>query len=179
MVTLNTLILLTDEQDAHALGCAGHPFVKTPHLDALAARGTRFTQALTPSPICVPARAALATGRWVHDIAYWDNAMGYDGRVAGWGHALQAAGHCVESIGKLHYANAAAPTGFSVQHDPLHLADGIGQVIGDESEAVSQLRGVAADGVDDQLRSRSPIGQIDRAARVELAITARAADADH
>ena len=48
--------------------------------------------------------AALATGRWVHDIAYWDNAMGYDGRVAGWGHALQAAGHCVESMGKLHHA---------------------------------------------------------------------------
>jgi choline-sulfatase len=127
---LNTLILLTDEQDAHAMGCAGHPFVKTPHLDALAARGTRFTHALTPSPICVPARASLATGRWVHDIAYWDNAMGYDGRVPSWGHALQAAGHRVESIGKLHYVNATASTGFSQQHDPLHLADGIGQVWG-------------------------------------------------
>jgi choline-sulfatase len=129
-MTYNTLILLTDEQDAHALGCAGHPFVKTPHLDALAARGTRFTQALTPSPICVPARAALATGRWVHDIGYWDNAMGYDGRITGWGHALKAAGHTVESIGKLHYANATASTGFSQQHDPLHLTGGIGQVWG-------------------------------------------------
>jgi len=127
---LNTLILLTDEQDAKALGCAGHPFVKTPHLDALAARGTRFTQALTPSPICVPARAALATGQWVHNIGYWDNAMGYDGRVPSWGHALQKAAHRVESIGKLHYANATASTGFSEQHDPLHLADGIGQVWG-------------------------------------------------
>lgn len=127
---LNTIILLTDEQDAHALSCAGHPFVKTPHLDALAARGTRFTQAITPSPICVPARAALATGRWVHNIGYWDNAMGYEGRVPSWGHALQTAGHRVESIGKLHYANATASTGFSQQHDPLHLADGIGQVWG-------------------------------------------------
>ncbi len=127
---LNTLILLTDEQDANALGCAGHPFVKTPHLDALAARGTRFTQALTPSPICVPARAALATGQWVHNIGYWDNAMGYDGRVPSWAHALQKAGQRVESIGKLHYANASASTGFSEQHDPLHLADGIGQVWG-------------------------------------------------
>ena len=126
----NTLILLTDEQDAHALSCAGHPFVKTPHLDALAARGTRFTQALTPSPICVPARAALATGRWVHQMGNWDNAMGYDGRVPSWGHALQQAGHTVESIGKLHYANATASTGFTKQHDPLHLADGIGQVWG-------------------------------------------------
>jgi choline-sulfatase len=127
---LNTLILLTDEQDAHALGCAGHAFVRTPNLDALAQRGTRFTNAFTPSPICVPARASLATGRWVHDIGYWDNAMGYDGLVPSWGHALQSAGQRVESIGKLHYANAQASTGFSKQYEPLHLADGIGQVWG-------------------------------------------------
>jgi choline-sulfatase len=129
-MTCNTLILLTDEQDARALGCAGHQFVKTPHLDELAARGTRFINAFTPSPICVPARAALATGRWVHDIGYWDNAMGYDGRILGWGHALQAAGQRVESIGKLHYVNAEASTGFAHQNNPLHLADGTGQVWG-------------------------------------------------
>ncbi|MBS7807288.1 sulfatase-like hydrolase/transferase [Variovorax sp. PCZ-1] len=126
----NTLILLTDEQDAQALSCAGHPFVKTPHMDALAARGTRFTNAFTPSPICVPARASLATGRWVHNIGYWDNAMGYDGRVPGWGHALIDAGQRVASIGKLHYVNDTAPTGFTEQHDPLHLAEGVGQVWG-------------------------------------------------
>jgi choline-sulfatase len=126
----NTLILLTDEQDAQVLGCAGHRFVKTPHLDGLAARGTRFVNAFTSSPICVPARASLATGRWVHQIGYWDNAMGYDGRVTGWAHALAAAGQRVESIGKLHYANENAPTGFTEQHDPLHLAAGIGQVWG-------------------------------------------------
>lgn len=126
----NTLILLTDEQDAQALGCADHPFVKTPHLDALARRGTRFTNAFTPSPICVPARASLATGRWVHQIGYWDNAMGYDGRVEGWCHDLARAGQRIESIGKLHYVNETAPTGFSQQHNPLNLAGGIGQVWG-------------------------------------------------
>lgn len=126
----HVLILLSDEQDARVLGCAGHPWVRTPHLDALAARGTRFTNAFTPSPICVPARASLATGRWVHDIGYWDNAMGYDGRVRGWGHELLDAGHRVESIGKLHYVDAAAPTGFGHQHAPMHLAGGTGQVWG-------------------------------------------------
>jgi choline-sulfatase len=126
----NNLVIMTDEQDGLAMGCAGHPFVRSPHMDALAARGTRFAQAFTPSPICVPARAAFATGRWVHQIGYWDNAIGYDGRVPGWGHALQAAGQRVESIGKLHYANAEAPTGFDHQHLPLHLADGVGQVWG-------------------------------------------------
>lgn len=126
----NNLVIMTDEQDGLAMGCAGHPFVRSPHMDALAARGTRFAQAFTPSPICVPARASFATGQWVHQIGHWDNAMGYDGRVRGWGHALQAAGQRVESIGKLHYANAEAPTGFDRQHTPLHLADGVGQVWG-------------------------------------------------
>lgn len=126
----NTLILLTDEQEAQVMGCAGHPFVTTPHMDALAARGTRFTNAFTPSPICVPARAALATGRWVHQIGYWDNAMGYDGRIPGWCHDLAQAGQRVESIGKLHYVSESAPTGFTRQHQPAHLAAGIGQVWG-------------------------------------------------
>jgi choline-sulfatase len=126
----NVLILLSDEQSAGVMGCAGHPWVRTPHLDALAARGTRFSNAFTPSPICVPARASLATGRWVHEIGYWDNAMGYEGRERGWGHELLEAGHTVESIGKLHYANADASTGFGRQHAPLHLDGGIGQVWG-------------------------------------------------
>lgn len=127
----NILILLSDEQDARALGCAGHPWVHTPHLDALAAGGTRFTNAFTPSPICVPARASLATGRWVHqDARYWDNAMGYDGAVRGWCHALKDTGHRVESIGKLHYRNGECDTGFTRQHRSMHLAGGIGQVWG-------------------------------------------------
>ena len=126
----NNLVVMTDEQDGLAMGCAGHPWVHTPHMDALAARGTRFANAFTPSPICVPARAAFATGRWVHQIGYWDNAMGYDGRVPGWGQALQAAGQRVESIGKLHYVNETAPTGFDRQQLPLHLAEGVGQVWG-------------------------------------------------
>ncbi len=91
MTPANTLVILSDEHQARAMGCAGHPFVSTPNLDRLAARGTRFTNAVTPSPICVPARAAFATGQYVHRCRYWDNSFGYDGRVRGWGHALQEA----------------------------------------------------------------------------------------
>ena len=64
----NLLILFSDEHNPKVLGAANHPFISTPHLDALAARGTRFTQGSTPCPICVPARAALATGRYNHEI---------------------------------------------------------------------------------------------------------------
>jgi choline-sulfatase len=52
----NLLIVMSDEHNPMVAGHAGHPVAATPHLDCLAARGTRFTAAYTPSPICVPAR---------------------------------------------------------------------------------------------------------------------------
>jgi choline-sulfatase len=128
MTPANTLIIMSDEHQARAMGCAGHPFVRTPNLDRLAGRGLRFTNAVTPSPICVPARAAFATGQPVHRCRYWDNAIAYDGRVRGWGHALQEAGVAVESIGKLHYQKDNLPTGFDAEHIPMHLYKGVGMV---------------------------------------------------
>ncbi|WP_417522715.1 sulfatase-like hydrolase/transferase [Marinovum sp.] len=128
--TPNLLVILSDQHQARALSCAGHPVAQTPNLDALAARGTRFTNAYTPSPICVPARAAFATGRHCHDIRLWDNAMPYTGTPRGWGHALQDKGVRVESIGKLHYRDAEDDTGFDVQHIPMHVHDGVGMVWG-------------------------------------------------
>src|SRR4051794_15867281 len=95
----NLLILMSDEHNASMVGCAGHPLAKTPNLDALAACGKRFVDAYTNCPICVPARASFATGRYIHDIEYWDNSIAYDGRVPSWGHRLQKAGVRVESIG--------------------------------------------------------------------------------
>lgn len=127
---MNVLFLLSDEHAGAALSCAGHGIVRTPQLDRLSAGGTRFTAAYSPSPICVPARAALATGRHVHETRYWDNAIAYDGRVQGWGHQLQAAGRRIESIGKLHYRAQEDKTGFDRQIDPMHVVGGHGQVWG-------------------------------------------------
>jgi len=62
----NMLVIMSDEHQARALSCLGH-FVDTPNLDRLAAEGTLFTRAYTPSPICVPARASFASGRPVHE----------------------------------------------------------------------------------------------------------------
>lgn len=124
----NFLIIMSDEHQARAMGCAGHPFVKTPNLDKLAARGMRFTDAYTPSPICVPARASFATGRYPHQNRLWDNAMPYVGNPKGWGHALQDKGVPVESIGKLHYRDASDPAGFDAQHIPMQVVNGVGMV---------------------------------------------------
>lgn len=130
MKPTNVLFILSDEHQHDLMGCAGHPFIQTPHLDALAQRGTRFRNAYTPSPICVPARASLATGRYVHDIRCWDNAIAYDGTCPGWAQHLSENGLLTESIGKLHYQSAASPVGFRREHHAVHILDGIGQVWG-------------------------------------------------
>lgn len=124
----NLLVIMSDEHQSRAMGCAGHPFVQTPNLDKLAARGMRFTDAYTPSPICVPARASFATGQPVHKTRLWDNAMPYDGKIPGWGHSLQAGGVPVESIGKLHYRHAEDPVGFDAEQIPMMVAGGVGMV---------------------------------------------------
>ena len=127
-MTSNLLVIMSDEHQSRAMGCAGHPFVQTPNLDALAARGVRFTDAYTPCPICVPARASFATGKYTHQTRLWDNAMPYTGEIPGWGHALQAKGVPVESIGKLHYRAEEDPAGFDVQHIPMMVVGGVGMV---------------------------------------------------
>ena len=131
---MNVVVIMSDEHNAMTSGHAGHSVVRTPNLDAMAQRGTVFDAAYTPSPICVPARAAWATGRPVREIGFWDNAIAYDGTVPGWGHALQKEGVRVESIGKLHYRKEADPTGFDRQIEPMHLSKGIGQVWGSVRE---------------------------------------------
>ena len=131
MTPANLLVLMSDEHNPKFLGAAGHPFVATPSLDALAARGTRFTSAYTACPICVPARASFAVGRYVHEIGYWDNADGYDGAIRSWHHALRDAGHRVVSIGKLHFRGREGDDhGFSEEIVPMHIVDGIGDVKG-------------------------------------------------
>jgi arylsulfatase A-like enzyme len=104
--------------------------IRTPNLDRLAARGVRFSDAYCNSPICVPSRASFHTGRYVHQIRFWDNAMAYDGSVPTWGHRPRAADHRVDSIGKLHLKSAAIDNGFTQEHMPLHVVEGMGDPLG-------------------------------------------------
>ena len=122
----NLLYIISDEHRRDTLGCYGHPMVQTPNFDKLAANGVRFTNAYTPSPMCVPTRAALHTGRWVHQIGTWSSAEPYEGQVEGWAHRLRDAGHRVTSIGKLHFRNSHERNGFTEEILPLHIMDEIG-----------------------------------------------------
>ncbi len=127
----NLLFILSDEHNKRVLGCYGHPMIQTPNLDALAMRGTRFGNAYTNCPICVPARASFATGRYVHDVRCWDNAIAYNGQAPSWGHRLMEQGHRVVSIGKLHYKESKPEVnGFDEEILPLHIVNGVGDLLG-------------------------------------------------
>ncbi|WP_172408155.1 sulfatase-like hydrolase/transferase [Desulfosporosinus sp. FKA] len=100
---MNVLFIMSDEHRKDAIGCYGHPVVKTPNLDALAAKGIRFTNSYCNSPLCIPSRASLATGRHVHHTEYWDNDKPYQDQPESWGKHLQDSGVNVSTIGKLHF----------------------------------------------------------------------------
>lgn len=59
----NLVLLLTDDQRWDCLGCAGHPFLKTPNIDRLASEGVQFRNAFVTTSICCVSRASYMTGR--------------------------------------------------------------------------------------------------------------------
>jgi len=126
----NLVIIMSDQHTRALMGCYGHAVVQTPHLDRLATRGTRFTSCWTPSPVCIPARASFATGKYIHQIGFWDNADPYDGTVPSWHHHLRAAGHHTVSVGKLHFRSDDDDSGFSETIVPMHVVEKKGDLLG-------------------------------------------------
>lgn len=123
----NIVLITSDQHTRAAVGCFGNTSIETPALDALAAAGTIFRHAYCTSPICVPARASLATGRYVHQLGTWDNAAPYSGKqAASWGHRISRQGHAVVTVGKLHYSSEHDRTGFDDQRLPMHVVPGGG-----------------------------------------------------
>ncbi len=101
----NILWLMTDEQRTDSLGFAGSPWAVSPNLDRLAASGTRFDAAYTPSPVCISARACLLTGRAGSSIGMLNNHHRLTVEPPGfltW--TFARAGWQVASFGKHHYA---------------------------------------------------------------------------
>ena len=102
MTKPNILFLMTDQQRWDAMGCSGG-WVRTPALDRIASEGVRFTQCVTTTPICIPARVTLATGRYPHNNAVWNN-MDYVMPPEGptWMRALRGLGYRTSLFGKTH-----------------------------------------------------------------------------
>ncbi|BAM03311.1 sulfatase family protein [Phycisphaera mikurensis] len=116
----NVLLLMADQLRHDALGCAGSSTARTPNLDRLAAEGTRFSQAVTPTPICMAARYSLLTGRRARETGVTANGGpgGPDAPTPLWPTlmtCLNDAAYTTRGVGKFHFGRR--PFGF--QHQEL------------------------------------------------------------
>lgn len=96
------LFILTDQQRADCLGCAGHRLLKTPNLDRLATESVRFSHAFTTSPLCAPARLSLITGLYPHNSNLWSNDEDLPVTADTYVKRLRAEGYRTATIGKNH-----------------------------------------------------------------------------
>jgi choline-sulfatase len=127
----NLLYIHSDQHNPHVTGCYGDPLVETPHLDALAARGVVLDNTYCPSPICVPSRMSMLSGRYPCENEVWTNAHSFDSGIPTFAHAMGAGGYQPALIGRMH----------SVGPDQLHgYAE---RLVGDHGP--NQLGGVGAD----------------------------------
>ena len=121
----NILLITTDQQRYDTLGVTGNPHVRTPHLDALAARGVLFRHGYIQNPVCIPSRACIQTGRYVHQhgVEYMENAIGTTPGLPPWEKTfmerLQHTGYTTAGFGKIHMM---PPKGF----DEMQLTMGKG-----------------------------------------------------
>ncbi|KKL05442.1 hypothetical protein LCGC14_2606000, partial [marine sediment metagenome] len=99
----NLLLLMTDQQRADAMGCSGG-WVQTPHLDRIAAEGIHYTNCVTTTPVCVPARLSLATGLYCHNTGVWNNCNHtMAAETPTWMQAIRNAGYRTSLFGKTHW----------------------------------------------------------------------------
>ena len=99
---MNVLFVMADQLRWDHLGCAGHPGLRTPNLDALAARGVRFTRAFANSGVCGPSRMSFYTGRYpVSHGTTWNRVPLSVGEVT-LGEMLRDCGHTLALAGKTH-----------------------------------------------------------------------------
>lgn len=99
---LNIVFVLIDDMRYDAMSCAGHPFLKTPAIDSLAATGVRFDNAFVTTSLCSPSRATFLTGLYAHRHNILDNVTPLDPAIPTFPRLLQVAGYRTGFVGKWH-----------------------------------------------------------------------------
>jgi arylsulfatase A-like enzyme len=104
----NFILFITDQHRADFLGCYGHPVLRTPQIDSIAANGTMFSRFYVASPVCMPNRASLMTGRMpsVHGVR--SNGIPLSMQAVTFVELLHDAGYRTALIGKSHLQNFTA-----------------------------------------------------------------------
>jgi N-acetylglucosamine-6-sulfatase len=107
----NIVIIVVDDLRHDEYGAGGHPYLETPHIDALAAAGATFTQAYHTTPLCSPNRACILTGQYASRHGIIDNtSRSYASHhLATFAPVLQRAGYETAHVGKWHMGNDPTP----------------------------------------------------------------------
>ncbi len=113
--TPNLLVIMSDEHAPMFSSSYGHPIVRTPNLDRLAATGVTYEAAYCNSPLCVPSRMSFMTGRYPHEVEAWDNTMPLRSDVPTWAHHARAKGYDSVLAGKQHFIGPDQLHGFRAQ----------------------------------------------------------------
>lgn len=110
----NVVVVLTDDQRWDCLSAAGHPFLKTPHLDRIGAEGVRFANAFATTSLCSPSRASMLSGLYAHTHGVLDNFTEFPSAIPSYPQRLKEAGYRTAYIGKWHMGedNDAPRPGF-------------------------------------------------------------------
>jgi arylsulfatase A-like enzyme len=103
---MNFIVFFTDQQRWDTLGVNGNPMGLTPNLDRLAREGTFFRQAVTPQPVCGPARSCLQTGQYATTTGVWRNGPGLRKQSPKLAECFRKAGYRTGYIGKWHLSEA-------------------------------------------------------------------------
>ena len=98
----NLLYIHSDQHNPTVAGCYGDSAIQTPNLDRLAVRGAVFTNAYCPSPLCVPSRMSILTGRYPHENGVWTNEDMLNPATPTFAHAMGAGGYRPVLIGRMH-----------------------------------------------------------------------------
>jgi len=98
----NVLLITTDQQRADVMSAVGSRWLKTPHMDSIAAQGVCFMNSYCPYPLCSPSRASLHTSRMPHEIGVDHNNLPIDPAVPISGQVFRAAGYDTGYCGKWH-----------------------------------------------------------------------------
>ncbi len=99
---MNVLFIITDQQRADHLSCAGNSNLKTPNLDALAKDGVRFTNCFCSNPMCMPNRASFFTGKYPSLHGVRCNGINLNPEIPTLFETLHNAGYHTASMGKIH-----------------------------------------------------------------------------
>jgi choline-sulfatase len=122
----NLLFLMSDQHSPRITGCYGDPVVRTPNIDRLAAGGVTFDNAYSPSPLCVPARMSLLTGRHPSYQDCWTNSDPLASDLPTTAHALGAAGRRPILVGRLHAIGPDQLHGFAERQVGDHSTNWVG-----------------------------------------------------